>query len=68
MRHLKHHAMHLLMCGPMLVVALIAIAAGASVASLLPVVLCMGMMAAMMGGMHGGHERDGEPDNRGAQT
>ena len=38
MEHLKRHSMHLLMCGRMLVVAVIGIAAVASVASLLPVV------------------------------
>jgi hypothetical protein len=62
MRHLKHHAMHLLMCAPMLVIAAIAIAAGAGVGALLPVVLCMTMMAMMMGGSHGnreGQDREG---------
>ena len=61
MRHLKHHAMHLLMCAPMLVIAGIAIASGASVAFLLPALACMLMMASMMGGGghdHGGRERD----------
>jgi hypothetical protein len=52
MRHLKHHAMHLLMCAPMLVIALVAIASGASLASLAPVVMCMLMMGLMMSGMH----------------
>ena len=52
MRHVKHHAMHLLMCAPMLVIPIIAIAAGTSVAVLLPVVMCVAMMAMMMGGMH----------------
>lgn len=44
--------MHLLMCAPMLVIAIIAIAAGTSVAVLLPVVMCVAMMAMMMGSMH----------------
>lgn len=52
MRHLEHHGMHLLMCAPMLVIAIIAIAAGTSVAVLLPVVMCVAMMAMMMGSMH----------------
>jgi hypothetical protein len=59
MRHLKHHAMHLMMCAPMLVIAAIAIAAGAGVGVLLPAVLCMAMMAMMMGGSHGKHEGQG---------
>ena len=53
MRHLKHHAMHLLMCAPMLVIAVIAIASGASIWFLLPVIACMLMMGMMMGGMSG---------------
>ena len=61
MRHLKHHAMHLLMCAPMLVIALIAIASGASFAFLLPVLGCalmMGMMMRMMmGPTHSDRER-----------
>ena len=60
MRHLKHHAMHLLMCAPMLLIAIIAIASGASVAFLLPVIACMVMMGAMMGGMHGGDGESGQ--------
>ena len=59
MRHLKHHAMHLLMCAPMLVIAVIAIAAGAGAGVLLPAVLCMVMMAMMMGGSHGNPEGQG---------
>lgn len=62
MRHLKHHAMHLLMCAPMLVIAVIAITSGASIGLLLPVVACMLMMGMMMGGMSG-HDQDG-PRNR----
>ena len=58
MRHLRHHAMHLLMCAPMLLIAGIAIAGGASVGFLLPVVLCVAMMAMMMRGMHGGGEQE----------
>lgn len=52
-RHLKHHAMHLLMCAPMLLIAVIAIAAGAGAGALLPAVLSMAMMAMMIGGAHG---------------
>ena len=61
MRHLKHHSMHLLMCAPMLVIALVAIAAGASIGFLLPVIACMLMMSMMMGG-HGGHDHGGQRD------
>ena len=49
MQHLKHHAAHLLMCAPMLVVALVLIAGGASIASLVPVIACMLMMGVMIG-------------------
>jgi hypothetical protein len=41
----------------MLVVAIIAIAAGASIAALLPALLCVAMMTLMMSGMHRGHDR-----------
>jgi hypothetical protein len=58
MRHLKHHAMHLLMCAPMLVIAVIAIASGAGIGLLLPVIGCMLMMGMMMGAM-GGDDADG---------
>ena len=66
MRHLKHHAVHLLMCAPMLVIAIVAIASGASVGFLLPAIACMLMMSMMMGGGHshgaGGHDHSsGEP-------
>ncbi len=63
MRHLKHHAMHLLMCAPMLVVALLLIATGASVASLVPVIGCMLMMGMMMGGRHS-HGGQNDPGDR----
>jgi hypothetical protein len=59
MRHLKHHAAHMLMCAPMIIVAAIAIASGASVAALIPVLACVGMMTMMMGAMHNaGSRRD----------
>jgi hypothetical protein len=61
MRHLKHHAMHLVMCAPMLVIAVIAIASGASIGFLLPVIACMLMMGMMMGGT-GGHDQRGPRD------
>ena len=60
MRHLKHHAAHLAMCAPMLVIAFIAIASGASVAFLIPAIACVLMMSMMMGGAHdhsGGDDR-----------
>ena len=61
MRHLKHHAAHMLMCAPLLVIAIIAIASGAGIVFLLPAIACMLMMTMMMGGGHGGagHERSG---------
>lgn len=69
MQHLKHHAAHLLMCAPMLVVALVLIAGGAGLASLVPVIACMLMMGVMMGGMMGamrghGHGRRESGDQR----
>ena len=64
MRHLKHHAMHLLMCAPMLIIAVVAIASGASFGFLLPAIACMLMMAMMMGGGHdhssGAHDHSAE--------
>jgi hypothetical protein len=61
MRQLKHHAVHMLMCAPMLIVAVIAIASGATFATLIPVLGCVAMMTLMMGAMHGaGNRRDGD--------
>lgn len=61
---MKHHLGHLLMCAPMLLIAGIAIASGASVAFLLPAIACMLMMAMMMGGgSHGDHGRHDHADN-----
>ena len=59
MRHVKHHAMHLLMCAPMLLIAVVAIASGASVGFLVPAIACMLMMGVMMGGGHG-HSSGGQ--------
>ena len=68
MRHLKHHAMHLLMCAPMLVIGIALIASGSGVGVLLPLAACMLMMSVMMGGMHGGshegHNHDSDTDRR----
>ena len=55
---MKGHLKHLLMCAPMLVVAVILIAGGTNLlASILPLAVCMLMMWAMMSAMgdHGGH-------------
>lgn len=65
MKHLKHHAMHLLMCAPMLVIGAVLLIGGAGLSSLVPVVGCvlmMGMMMQMMGGM-GGDKRGPGPGN-----
>lgn len=58
--HLKHHAMHIAMCAPMIVIAGILLASGRGVAVLIPLAACMLMMAMMMGAMGGGgHEGPG---------
>lgn len=61
MRHLKHHAGHLAMCAPMILVAIGLIAAGADLAALLPLAACMLMMMAMMRGVT---PRDDDLDRR----
>ena len=59
---MKLHAKHLLMCAPMIVVAVVFIALGGGAAVLLPVAGCVLMMWAMMrmmpghGGDKGHHE------------
>lgn len=62
MRYLKRHTMHLAMCAPMVLVAIILIATGSGLAILLPLAGCMLMMSMMMGGMHGHH---GSREDRG---
>ena len=65
MKHLKHHAMHIAMCAPMIVIAGVLLASGRGVAILIPLAACMLMMALMMGAMgwgashrgHGGERR-----------
>lgn len=64
MRHLKHHAMHLLMCAPMILVAIVLIASGSGLGILLPLAACMLMMSMMMGGSHGGHDHGNHADRR----
>lgn len=55
---LKHHAKHLLMCAPMLVVGAVLIAGGAGFGVLIPLVACTLMMAVMMNGMgHGDRDK-----------
>ena len=59
MKHLKHHALHILMCAPMLLIAVLAIAGGAGATALLFPLVCVLMMMVMMGGMsHGGTSHD----------
>lgn len=60
-KHLKHHAMHIAMCAPMIVIAGILLASGSGVGILIPLAACMLMMALMMGAMGegGGHEGHG---------
>lgn len=48
---MKHHAKHLLMCAPMLLVGLVLIAGGAGAGVLIGMVACVLMMGMMMGGM-----------------
>jgi hypothetical protein len=55
--------MHVLMCAPMIVVAAVLLFGGAGVASLVPLVGCMLMMAVMMSLMGGGHG-DGRGEGR----
>jgi hypothetical protein len=67
MKHLKHHAMHVLMCAPMFVLAGVLIAGGGGVSSLIPVVVCVVMMSFMMrgmGGMGGGDAHRAGPGAR----
>jgi hypothetical protein len=55
---MKRHLTHILMCLPMLIVAGVAVAAGANPAFLLIAAMCVLMMAPMMmgGGGHGGDD------------
>jgi hypothetical protein len=53
---MKRHAKHLLMCAPMLAVAIVFIALGGGFGVLLPVAACVLMMWAMMAAMPG-HDR-----------
>lgn len=58
---MKHHLKHLLMCSPMIVLAVVLIATGSSVAVLLPALACVLMMAAMMAAMAGPGRNRGGP-------
>jgi hypothetical protein len=62
MRHLKHHAMHIAMCAPMLIVGAFLIATGSSLGLLIPLAGCVLMMALKMGAMGegGGQGRPGD--------
>jgi hypothetical protein len=48
---MRGHLKHLAMCAPMIVLAVVLLAAGAGVASLVPLAACVLMMAAMMWAM-----------------
>jgi hypothetical protein len=69
----KRHLTHLAMCAPMLVIAAVLLINGASVASLLPLLGCVGMMMAMMLLMpghqhgHGGHRSAENAEPEGAR-
>jgi len=56
---MKGHLKHLAMCAPMLVIAVVLLISGASIASLLPFVACVGMMWLMMMLMPGHQRREG---------
>jgi hypothetical protein len=69
----KGHLKHLAMCAPMLVIAAVLLIGGASAASLLPFIACVGMMWLMMRMMgeghqhgHGGHRPDESGERRDA--
>jgi hypothetical protein len=64
MKHLKHHAMHIAMCAPMIVVAGILLARGSGFGILLPLGACMLMMAMMMRAMGQGGDEGRRPDSR----
>jgi len=54
---MRAHLKHLLMCSPMIALAVILLIATGSAAALLPAVACVAMMAVMMSMMsRGGHD------------
>lgn len=59
MKYLKHHAMHIAMCAPMVVIAGILLATGYGVGILIPLAACVLMMGVMMGAMGGGNSHEG---------
>ena len=63
MKQLKHHAMHIAMCAPMIVIAAVLLASGRGAGVLVPLAGCMLMMAVMMRGMGAsggqGHDTNG---------
>ena len=61
-QRLKHHAMHIAMCAPMLVIGGVLIATGSSVGILIPLVGCVLMMGLMMQAMG---QNGGQSGNRG---
>ena len=62
MSQVKHFSKHLLMCAPMLVIAVVLLASGVGIVAILPVLACVLMMTLMMGAMGrgDGHGRRGE--------
>ena len=55
---MKKHAMHLLMCAPMIVVGIVLIASGSGLGVFVPIAGCVVMMWAMMSmmGSRGGQQ------------
>lgn len=53
--HQSHGWMMWLMCLPMVAFVIVLMFTSASAAALIPAILCVGMMALMMGMMHRGH-------------
>lgn len=54
---MKRHAKHLLMCSPMIVLAVVLLVLGAGWGVLIPLAACVLMMGAMMSMMPGGGDR-----------
>ena len=58
---MKRHALHILMCLPMVLVAILLVAGGVGALALVPVLVCAVMMGAMMSVAAGfGRNRGGD--------
>ena len=57
---MKHQLKHVAMCAPMIVVAAVVLATGSGAGILVPLALCMLMMAVMTGGMDHGEGQGGK--------